>query len=123
TFERDQLRLLLRIRLGDLGVGNVAALQVVFQTLNRAISLGVDGVIDLHLKYQVRAALEIKPEVDAALHCRQQSSGREALRYAENAEQEDQQYGDDEDDFRREILVHDETTTLGRLGSLLLRCE
>ena len=58
---------LLRIRLGDLAEGDVGGLESVLQPLDRAIGIGIDRVIDLHLQNQVRAALQIEPEVDALL--------------------------------------------------------
>ncbi len=40
----------------------LAALQGVLQPLDRAVGVGIDGVVHLHLKNQVRAALEVKAE-------------------------------------------------------------
>ena len=70
---------LLRIRLGDLAEGDVGSLQVVLQTLDRAVGVGIDGVIDLHLKNQVRATLQIESQVNALLQRSQQTGGVKLL--------------------------------------------
>ena len=48
-------------------IGNVGLLEIIFQPLDGAVGVGVDGVVDLHLKNQVRAALEVEAEVNALL--------------------------------------------------------
>ena len=58
----------LRIGLRDFAEGDVGLLQSLLQALDGAVGLGVDGVIDLHLENQVRAALKVEAEVNARLH-------------------------------------------------------
>ena len=69
--------------------------------------VGVDGVVHLHLQDQVRAALEVEPQVDALLQCGQQAGRRKALGNAKDAEQEEDQHRDNNEDFCCEVLVHE----------------
>ena len=107
--------MVLRIGLGDLSEGNIGLLEAFLQPLDHAIGVGVDGVVDLHLQDQVRSALQIEPEVDAALQRGQQAPAAQAAGHAEDAEQKDDQHRNNQNCFGEKILVHEKTATLLRL--------
>src|SRR5208283_4299309 len=99
----------------------IAALKGVLQPLDRAIAVGVDGVVDLHLQNEVGPTLQVKSEVDAALQRGQQTFAAQAARNTEDAEQKSDQHRNNQNCFGEKILVHEKTATLLRLGRTLRR--
>ncbi len=78
-FDLDDFRTALRVRLGDFAEGDVGSLQVFLQALDRAVCVGIDGVIHLDLKDQVGATLQIESQMNALLQRCQQTLRRKAL--------------------------------------------
>ena len=99
--------MVLRIGLGDFAEGDVARLEGFLQPLDRAIGVGIDGVVDLHLKNQVGSALQIEPQMDALLQRCQQPLPRQAAGNAEDAEQKDDQHRNNQNCLGEKILVHE----------------
>ena len=65
ALDLNQLRMVLRIGLEISPKATLALLSASFSRSTDAIGIGVDGVVDLHLKNQVGSALQIESEVNA----------------------------------------------------------
>jgi hypothetical protein len=98
--------LILRVRLNDLAEGYVASLQVLAQALHRLIGIGAYCIVDHYLQDQVSAAFKIKAEVNAILQAGKKAGAGQALRYAEDTEEEYHHDCNDEDGFPEKVLFH-----------------
>src|ERR1039458_1418036 len=108
ALQDDTIRIVYRIRLGNVREGNLFLVELLFEDFDRIVGIYVDGVIDLHLEDQVGSAAQVQPKVNAVGHGREQALSRKTLRNAEDPDQEDDQGSDDECQFPEKILIHDE---------------
>src|SRR5208283_360462 len=111
--------MVLRIGFGDFSKGDIAALERILEPLDRAVGVGVDGVVNLHLQNKVGSTLQIKSKVDATLQRGQQTFVAQAARNTEDAKQKDDQHRNNQNCLGEKILVHDKTAILLRLGRAL----
>src|SRR5208337_4844507 len=109
TFQNDVIRIVLRIRLSDIGVVDLVAAHLLLQNFDRVLRIHIDGVVHLNLENQVSAAAQIETEMNALTHGRKQSLGREALGNSKDACQEEQQRTKDDAEFGEKSLVHKES--------------
>ncbi len=87
------------IGFADIGKSDVGFLQLALQVLGGGGSLGIDRVIDHHLKDEVGAALQIEPQMDAVQHRLLERVAAQAGRNTEDAVEKDQQHSDDDCSF------------------------
>src|SRR5579862_3410961 len=110
-----------RIRLGDVGVVDLARAHVLFKPRNRVVGIDIDRIVDLHLQNEVGSTAQIESQMNAIGNGREDPLARPILRNAEDAEQEDEQDYDDNCQLAREILIHDQNRSLvASLWSLAL---
>ena len=73
ALHHNVIGIIVRIRLGDIGKCNLALVQLFFENLDRVVGVDLHRVIDLHLQNQVSPAAQIKAQVDALRHRREQA--------------------------------------------------
>ncbi len=86
-----------RIGLGDVGEGNFALVELLFEHLDGIVGINVDRIIHLHLQDQVGSAPQIQPRLMRLVMAVEQTLARKALRNAEYSKQEYEQDCDDDD--------------------------
>src|SRR6185437_3037083 len=96
----------LRVGLDGRRAGDPVLLHGLFDVRGVAVRRGADGLIDHDLENQVRAALEIKTELDALEERFLEGGAGEAAGNAGNAQHADDEHDNDEDGFISEVLMH-----------------
>src|SRR5208283_1978596 len=96
ALQHDLVGTVLRIGLGDIGKGNLALVELLFEDFDSVVGISVDRVIHLHLQDEVGSALQIESQVNALGHGIEQALAGNALRNTEYPEQKDEQNYDDE---------------------------
>src|ERR1700733_11206933 len=94
------------IALAYVGNGDAVLLQVRLDVRGVAIGRDADCFVHHHLKDEMRAAFEIQTEVDAAENRGLERRSTNTLGNTNDSEDENDQNGEDQNGFGREILTH-----------------